>query len=168
MGTPSLATVGGVTLSPGYAGQKASSGPEVVESRLNEAAATIDFGVAVTAGVAVAAGKTPNCKKLDTNGQVPIGISLRAPSNLIADSSNVVNYARYEAVPVLKMGDIFAIAAENVTAEDAVVVLPASANNLGGTTGGAANGTSRMAFSGAKWLTTTASGALGRVRISTP
>lgn len=168
MATPTLATVGGVEFTAGYAGQLADSGPHIIETRVNEAATAIDFGVAVTRGVAV--GFSPgNCKVLNTNGQIPVGITVRNAASQIAstDGLNTVNYPRYDDVPVLKEGTIWALPFEDVVEGDGVVAIPAQNGKLGGTTAGAANGTSRMAVDGAVWLETktAASGLPARLRI---
>ena len=80
-----LNTYGGAQMIAGYAGQIVNSNDATtIVSCNNEAATAIDFGVAVTRGVATGAGATENVKVLNTNGQVPYGISVRAASSLIA------------------------------------------------------------------------------------
>ena len=164
MALPTLSTYGGVVLSPGYPGQ--TERDIETDSLINENATVIDFGVAVTRGAAVAPGQPGNCKPLATNGDVPIGISKSiATQTASTDGNNTVNYPRYQAVPVMKQGIIWATPFENVVAGDGVVALPAQTGKLGGTTAGAANGTSRMAFSGAVWLETATAGNPARIRI---
>jgi hypothetical protein len=167
MSKPDISSVGGLNFGVGFPGQIAdASSPRTVETRINEAAAAVDFGVAVTRGVATTPGVTGNCKPMTTNGQVPIGIALREASTKTAttDGNNTINYPRYSEVPVLKAGRVFVTAAENATEGDAVVVLAAD-GTLGSATGGAANGGSRMAFDGAVWETTVTAGNVGLVRL---
>lgn len=171
MATPTLATVGGVELAAGYAGQLAEAAPPGgVVSAINESATALDFGQVCVRGAAVAAGRTQNVKPQTADGDLIAGVVGRDAGNLVAstDGVNTVNYPRYKALPLVKSGTIFCIPVENVTAGDSALVITAAAaasSKIGGTTGGAA-GAGRIAFPGnAKWETTTASGALGKLRL---
>lgn len=169
MGIPSLSTVGGVTLSPGYAGQLAEPAPPGgVVSCINENATAIDFGQVVVAGAAVAAGYTQNGKPQTADADKVIGVSMRSSQPIAStDGNNTVNYARYSTFDLAKRCTIFAIPCENVTARDAALVITAgSGSKIGGTTGGVA-GTGRVAMAGV-WETTTASGAIGKLRLDIP
>lgn len=163
---PTLATIGGTDLAPGYAGMIAEAGPQLIESRMNESATAIDFGIAVVRGAAVAAGATGTCKPQAADADIIVGISVRNAGPMIAstDGLNTIAYARYQAVPVMRIGSIFATAFENVVEGDGVIAVVAQGGKLSGTTAGAA-GAGRIAVVGAKWLTTTLAGALGKIRI---
>jgi hypothetical protein len=151
-------------MSPGYAGQ--TERDIETDSLINENASAIDFGVAVTRGAAVSPGQTGLCKPLATNGDIPIGITKRITTQTAStDGNNTVNYPQRQAVPVMKQGIIWAVPFENVVSGDGVIALPAQNGKLSGTTAGAANGTSRMAFSGAVWLETALAGVPARIRI---
>jgi hypothetical protein len=80
-------------------------------------------------------------------------------------NANIVQYSQYDMVPVLRHGDIFVIAAENVTRGDQALSLTASNGTVGGVTGGAA-GAGRVVIPNAHWETTVAAGAVGIVRIT--
>jgi hypothetical protein len=168
MPIPSLASVGGLEFDSGYAGQIADAGPVIIETRINESATAIDFGVAVTRGAAVTSG-VGKVKPLVSSGQVPVGISVKYAADKVAttDGNNTVNYPQYDDVPVMKEGTIWALPFEDVVEGDGVVAIPAQNGKLGGTTAGAANGTTRMAVDGAVWLQTqtAASGLRARLRI---
>jgi hypothetical protein len=172
MAIPTLLTVGGVMLAPGYVGGIAESYPSGgVVSAINEGTPVIDFGQVVVRGVAVGAGLTQNCKLQTADADLILGVAVRNAGNLTAstDGLNTVNYPQYQAVPVAKRCTIWAVPVENVVAgADALVITAAGAttSKIGSTTGGAA-GAGRIAFPGlAKWETTTLSGALGKLRLS--
>jgi hypothetical protein len=172
MALPTLATVGGVELAAGYAGQLAQAAPPGgVVSAINESATALDFGQVCVRGVAVAAGRTPNVKPQTADGDKIAGVVMRNAGNKVAstDGNNTVNVPRYAALDLVKQGTIFCIPVENVTeGDDALVITAASASSskIGGTTGGAA-GAGRIAFPGsAKWETTTTSGAIGKLRLN--
>lgn len=168
MAIPSLATVGGQQFPVGYPGQLAMIGATpVIETRINEGATALDFGGAAVQGVAVAPGNPGNCK-LPVSGGVVVGLIVRALSEAnTAVSAGTVNYPQYHDVPILTDGYIFCTAAEAVTEGDAAVCVVATPATMGGATGGAANGTTRLAVPGAIWKQTVASGAVGVVRIVT-
>lgn len=165
---PTLATVGGVELAPLFAGQIAEAGPSLIESRMNESATPIDFGVAVVRGVAVAAGLVGNCKPQAADADIIVGISVRNSGPMVAlnDGTNTVLYRQYQVVPIMKIGSIGAVPFENVVEGDGVIAIVAQAGKLGGTTAGAA-GAGRIAVPGAKWLSTTLAGVIGKIRIVT-
>lgn len=167
MPTPTLATYGGIDLSPGFPGQVAESGSNIIRSFLNESATTIDFGVAVCRGTATAAGQTDKCKPQGADADVIIGVSVRNAAPLVAsaDGNNTINYVRYSAVAVMTFGVIFAVPFENVVEGDAVLAVTAQAGKLSGVSAGVA-GTGRIAVPGAIWLDTALAGTIGRVRIN--
>jgi hypothetical protein len=159
MSKPDLATYGGDLRDIGYAGQVVNMQPSTIESKSNEAAVNIDYGVAVARGAA-----DNTCKAPVADGDKLIGISVRHAIQP-ADVSNNVVYERYDSVPIMRAGYVYATAFENVTRDDVVLSITAQNGKLGGVTGGAA-GAGRVALPNAKWETTTAAGALGVVRIS--
>ncbi len=169
---PSLATEGGVLLAAGFIGGLAEPAPVGgIVTAINENATVIEFGQVVVLGAAVAAGAPINIKPQTADADIIVGVALRSAAELVAstDGNNTVNWARYKAVPVGKMCTIWCVPVENVTSGDNALVITAAGattSKIGGTTGGAA-GAGRVVFpGGARWLTTTASGALGRLRLA--
>lgn len=153
-----LSTYGGMLRDPGYPGMIADLNPVTSESMTNESATPIEFGRAVARGAA-----DDTCKPVGADTDAIIGISIRyaiRPANL----SGLVLYSQYDTVPVAKEAFIWAIATEAVTRGDAVLSLTAGGGTLTGTTGGAV-GAGRIAVPNAKWATTVAAGALGKIRI---
>lgn len=138
-----------------------------VNSFVNEHANTIDFGVAVFRGTIGNA----TCKPMTNTNDVPLGISVRnAERPASTDGNLTVNYASKDTVGVLSDGEIWVKAAEAVREGDQVLALTAggagnsSPGALGGSQGGVA-GTDRVDIPNAVWMTTTASGAMGKVMI---
>lgn len=166
MATPTLATVGGTQFSPYYQGAILSDDAEV-EDRINENATAIDFGAPVCRGTATTPGVIGNCRPAFSGGVV-IGLAARQASEAntatVAGVTPVVNYAQNKTVPVLQDGYIACLAAENVT-EGTTCIAIVSGNGLGSTTGGAADGTTRLAMTFATWAETVTSGNVGRVHI---
>lgn len=165
-----LDTVGGTTFITGFQGQlHGLKQDQDIETRINENATPIDLGGPVCRGVAVVPGGPPgNCKPAAT-GTKFIGIAARLLSEANAtDSTGVVNYARYKEVPVLKKGRIWVKAVEAVTEGDDIIAVVAAQSGLGGTTGGAADTTTRLALQGGsgQWQQTVGSGAVGLVSIN--
>jgi hypothetical protein len=159
MSAPTLGTYGGALRDVGYPGQVVNMHPNTIESKSNEAATAIDFGIAVARGAS-----DDTCKAPSADGDKLIGVSVRHPIRP-ADASGVVNYARYDAVPIMREGYIYAVPFENVTRDDQVLSITAQGGKLGGVTGGAA-GAGRVVLPNAKWETTTTAGNVGIVRIS--
>lgn len=165
-----LDTVGGTTFVSGFQGQL--TGPvelAKIETRINENATGIDIGVPVCRGAAqTVLGAPGNCKPMVSGGKL-IGLSSRALSEMNASTGSTVLYVQFKDVPILKDGDIRVLAVENVTEGDDVIGVVASPTGCGGTTGGAADGTTRLAFLAAQgqcqWQETVASGQVGLVRI---
>ncbi len=165
MATPTLATVGGQQFSAGYAGQIANNSNEAdIESRNNENATAVELGAPVCRGVAVAPGTPGNCKPVAASGVV-IGFAVRADSEANADSTGTTNFPQNTMVGVLRLGWMWAIAAENATEGDAAIALSATPTTVGSATGGAANGTTRLATS-ATWMQTVTTGNPGLIRVN--
>jgi hypothetical protein len=155
-----LSTYGGLLQELGYAGQIAEASPSVIDSRINESTGSIDFGIAVARGTTA----DNTAKVIAADGDLPIGISGRHAIRP-ADSSINVNYAKFDAVPVVRMGFVFVVAFENVVRGTAALSITAQGGKIASTTGGAA-GAGRVAIPGAVWETTTSAGSVGIVRIN--
>jgi hypothetical protein len=165
-----LTTVGGDLFTVGNPGQVADLENMQIVTKQNSQAAAIDFGVAVfwdtgdaDGSVRVQQGASDFCA----------GISVREPLMVASnDGLDTINYVRYANVPVMIDGTVFVQAAEAVLAQDEVLaLLTGGAGNtavgaLGSVHGGAVSST-RLLVPGAIWVDTTASGAIGRVRIKT-
>lgn len=157
MSKPDLSTYGGRLRDLGYAGQIVDTNPATIESKINDQATAIDFGVAVARSAA-----DDTCKAPAADGDKIIGISVRHAIRP-ADSSGNVTYAQKDSVPILRSGYVFATAYENATRGDGVISVTAQNGKLGSTTGGAA-GVGRVAVPGATWETTTSAGQIGIIR----
>ena len=72
MSKPDLSTYGGRLRDLGYAGQIVDTNPATIESKTNEAATAIDYGIAVARGAA-----DDTCKAPTADGDKLIGISVR-------------------------------------------------------------------------------------------
>jgi hypothetical protein len=125
MSKPDLSTYGGRLRDLGYAGEIVDTNPVTIESKTNDQATAIDFGVAVARSAA-----DNTCKAPSAVSDKIIGISVRHAIRP-ADSSNNVNYAQKDSVPILRDGYVYAVAAENVSRGDTVVALTASSGTLG-------------------------------------
>lgn len=157
MSKPDLSTYGGRLRDLGYAGQIVDTNPATIESKTNDQATAIDFGVAVARSAA-----DDTCKAPAADGDKIIGISVRHAIRP-ADSSGNVTYAQKDSVPIMRSGYIYATAYENATRGDGVISVTAQSGKLGSTTGGAA-GAGRVAVPGATWETTTSAGQIGIIR----
>lgn len=161
---PTLSTYGSFQREIGYAGQLVDQNPFLSQSLQNDQAVAIQFGNAVARSAA-----DNTCKAPAADGDVLIGIALRhaiMPTQGRGDGgTNLVQYAQYAEVPVLRDGIVYAIAFENVVRGDGVISVTAQNGALSGTTAGAA-GTGRVAMPGGKWETTTAAGNVGIIRLN--
>lgn len=129
MSKPDLSTYGGRLRDLGYAGEIVDTNPATIESKTNDQATAIDFGVAVARSAA-----DNTCKAPSAVSDKIIGISVRhAIRPASAGGNNTVNYAQKDSVPIIRDGYVYAVAAENVTRGDTVVALTASAGTLGST-----------------------------------
>ncbi len=166
MATPTLATVGGQEFSVGYPGQIAylPGGQPEIETVQNENATAIEPGAAVCRGTAAVPGGQ-NQGRPAFNPGVVIGFAVRSEEAANAASDGTFNFPRYSEVPLLKDGYMWATAAaEGAVEGDGVVIVVATPTTLGSTTGGAANGTTRLATS-AVWHQTVAGAAVGLIRV---
>lgn len=166
--TTDLQSVGGAQLEVGLKGDlygPVTSGYDI-ESRVNDNATALDFGDVACQSAAGTPTTMATCKPM-ASGATVIGITVRERSR-VADSSGNVLYVQYSTVRILKIGWIWAQAAENVTAETACIGVVASPGAVGSTTGGAADGTTRLAFpTGCLWKQTVVSGAVGLIHMVT-
>lgn len=160
MAKPDLTTYGGVLRDAAYSGMVADMSPATMYSATNELAQAIDYGYAVARGTTA----DGTCKAPAADGDVLIGISVRTPTRPADASGNVV-YNRYDSVPILRQGYIYAIAHETVTRGTGVLSLTAQFGKLGGVSAGAA-GAGRVVLPGATWETATTAGQVGLIRIS--
>lgn len=129
MSKPDLSSYGGRLRDLGYAGQIVNTNPSVIDSKINESATAIDFGVAVARGAA-----DNTCKPPAAVSDKIMGISARhAIRPASADGNNTVTYAQRDAVPILRDGYVYVVAAENASRGDTAVALTASSGTLGST-----------------------------------
>ncbi len=154
-----ITTYGGLLPVAGYAGQIVDGNPTTVESKQNDQATSIDFGVAVARSAA-----DNTCKAPTLDADKIIGISARLATK-VADSSGNVLYLQNDMVPIVKEGYVYVVAYENVVRGDGAISVTAQNGKISGTTAGAA-GAGRVAIPAATWETTTAAGSVGIVRIA--
>jgi hypothetical protein len=131
---PSLLTYGGLLHDPGYAGQAVDMNFDKWYNLINSQATAIQFGYAVARDVA-----DGTCKAPSADSDVIIGISgrwaIKASPGYGQTSANVVQFAQYDQVPVMRDGMIYAVPVENVQRGDRVVSLTAQNGALGGESG---------------------------------
>ncbi len=167
MATPSLATVGGLEFPVGYPGQIAQlqGGLQEIETRTNENATAIEVGGGVCRGVDTVPGKNGNIKP-PVSGGVVVGFSVRALSEMnTAVAAGTVNYPQYSDVPVMREGLMWVTAAENAAEGEACIIVVATPATVGSaTTGGAANGTTRLAAP-AVWRQAITAGSVGLISV---
>lgn len=153
--TPSLATTK-TSQDLGYPGDLADSTTHTVDTCQNESATAIDFAVPVCPGTLAGTVK-PIAN--DTDAGLSCGIAMRDPTMMSADpSTGIASYARYRELGVMREGRIYALAAENVTDGDQVLIITAaSAAQAQGTAFGSSHGaggaaaSGRVAMLGATW-----------------
>ena len=170
-----LATTGGRLFTKGLAGDAADAGPQILDTVYNEAitggldsAGLLDFGVACKVGSGTNAAGKLNVSPIETTDTTATvaGITSRFPVVKSANpSDNVVGWPSKHSVSIVRIGRRFAIPCENVTDGDQVIAIAASKGQLGGVTVAPA-GSGRLTVKGAVWDTTTASGAVGIIKIS--
>lgn len=144
--TPSLATTK-TSQDLGYPGSLADASPHTIDTYTNESATAIDFGVPVAPGTLAGSAK-PIAN--DTDAALCNGIAMRDPTLMNADpATSVANYTRYKDFSVMRRGRVFAMAAENVTDGDQVLIITAaSAAQAQGTCFGSSHGAGGAAASG--------------------
>lgn len=174
-----LDTTGGYSLDSGLPGTRHGDAPCALTTVVNagttgtvnaaggiDGAGTVDFGVAVADG-SVEGSIVPFSA---TDGSQKIrGITSRLAQMSATLPGNLIGYPNGAELSVYTLGEVNAVAAEDVRADDAVLALstPYAAShgstNLGGTKGGVANGTTRVLMTGHKWKFATSQGELGVV-----
>lgn len=170
-----LDTVGGYQFSLGLPGAQASNSLAEFDTFFNESSSGgIDSAGALDFGVVAAKGTADNgCILLTTSG-TPVGITSRVRGSLNSATapSNVIGIKTGQAVGIFRTGDVVCMAAENVKFNDEVVALATAyspsagiSTNVGGASGGVADGSSRIKVAGHIWQTTTAQGKLGVVSV---
>lgn len=158
MSAVDLSTYGGALLEEGYVGQIVDLNTAKLISRTNESATAIDFGSVVVRGA------TDNtCKPIAADTDKILGFAVRHPvmaSTGVPGATPSIKYERYESLPILEMGRIFATPGENVTQGDQVYVVAAT----GVLTKTAGAGSALVP--GAFWDRTTSSGNLSVITIT--
>jgi hypothetical protein len=168
-GTTSLQSIGGPLFTVGVKGELAGDPrgydiePTVVDGPIGH---TIDVGEPVCRGTATTPGLINTVQPAVSGGKC-VGLTVRR-RDIVADSSGNVLFKPYDNVGILRIGYMWVLASENVTAGDNVIAVVANAGlgEAGGVTGGAADGTTRLTVPGAYWQQTVGSGAVGLVRIN--
>jgi hypothetical protein len=133
-----------------------------------DGAGTVDFGVAVADGTVE--GTIVPFSATDGSQKIR-GITSRLAHMSATLPGNKIGYPTGAELSVYQLGEINVVAAEAVRADDAVVALSTpyaaahGSTNLGGTKGGAANGTTRVLMTGHKWKFSVAQGELGVVQV---
>jgi hypothetical protein len=154
--TPSLNNAAATAQALGYPGSHADTTPAKIKTMQNESATAIDFGVPVAPGTLAGTVK-PIAN--DTDAALCCGIAMRDPTMVDAPASTgVLNYVRYRELGVMSVGSIYALAAENVTDGDQVLIITGSsaaqaqATCFGSSHGaGGAAAAGRIALLGAVW-----------------
>jgi hypothetical protein len=174
-------TTGGYELDQGLPGTRRGDAPFALTTYVNagttgtvNAAGGIDGKGTVDFGVAVADGTTEGTivPLSATNGSQKVrGITSRLAQMSATAPGNVVGYPTNAELGIYVLGEINAVAAEDVRADDAVLALPTpyawghGSTNLGGTKGGVANGTTRILMTGHKWKFACSQGQSGVIQI---
>ena len=176
-----LDTTGGYQLDQGLPGSRYGTGPFLINTYVNagttgtkdaaggiDGLGTVDFGVAVADG-SVAQTIVPFSS---TNGSQTIrGITSRFAEMAATAPGNVIGYPTGKELGIYEIGEIYAVAAEDVRKDDAVLALSTpyawahGTTNLGGTKGAPANGTTRILMTGHKWKAAVSQGEVGIIQI---
>lgn len=169
-----LDTVGGYQFGPGLPGSPSKPLPSI--DTLVNVEATIDLGDGVNLdfGYIVAKDSAADnaVRPLQAGYLSPRGITSRRLKHAATPSANIVGYKYGDEIGVYRDGEVWCMAAEAVTENDQVVALvtpysPATGvrTNVGGATGGVANGSTRIAMPYHVWRDTVAQGGMGRVMV---
>lgn len=141
------------TMAAAVAGMVANQRENCIDSRVVETAAGIGFGVVVGQGSA------DNGAVLGASAATGfVGISAR---EITTDPASVDKYSQYGNMPVLTEGDIWVTTGGIVAAGGDVTF-----NKTTGVLSSAAADTNNFAITGARWMTSAASGALAVVRLT--
>lgn len=122
------------------------------ETRLCETAAGIGFGRAVSQGA--------GAKGAVVGGTVAgfLGITVRAPAEVIQAGQTVDIYQRYQNMSVMNKGDIWVVAVNGCTA--------GATASFDGTTGQFNPAAGGLTIPGSRWLTTATAGGLAKLRLT--
>lgn len=124
-----------------------------IDTRICETAAGIGFGLAVGQGT------SDNEAALNPSANTDfVGITVR-DKTLVNSSDDL--YAQYENMAVMTRGDIWVTTGGDVVAGGDVTFVKST-----GVLSSAATSGTQFAITGARWMTTAASGALAKVRLS--
>jgi hypothetical protein len=176
-----LDTTGGDLMDAGLPGTRHGDAPWAIKTAVNagttgtvnaaggiDGKGTVDFGVAVADGT-VEGTIVPFSA---TNGSQTIrGITSRLAQMSATLPDNLVGYPTNAELGIYTLGEINAIAAEDVRQDDAVLALSTpvawahGTANLGGTKGGIANGTTRILMTGYRWRGAVSAGQVGVIDI---
>jgi hypothetical protein len=127
-----LSTYGGSQRPLGYAGDLVDENNADVMSMANMGSVAVLPGTAVASfGSGASAGKGAACKAPVADGDKLVGIAKRFPIRPAAFQTDVVSFAQYDEVPVIRMGDVYVTPVENVTDGQAVVSIAAQNGALG-------------------------------------
>lgn len=141
------------TMTAAVAGMLANQREHHIDSRVCETAAGIGFGVAVSQGTA------DNGAVLGAAASTGfVGISIKETTT---NPSTVDEYQQYENLPVLTDGDVWVTTGGIVTAGGDVTFLKTT-----GVLSSTAADSDNFTITGARWMTSAASGALAVVRLS--
>jgi len=148
----------------GFEGQRADLGITNVVSKVAESS-DVPFGRAVVQGTLDNQGKLPSA-----GGQVFLGIT-EMTTAWAENSSDLHVYEQYREMNIIDFGVIFAYTEESVVPGDAVYYRhtpdTAPLDVVGRFRKDASGGDAEL-IQGAKWATTTAAGAIGKIKLNAP
>lgn len=147
-----------------YEGQRGNFGLVNISSKVAEAG-DIPFGRAVVQGTADNQGKLPTA-----TGQLFLGIS-EMTTAWAENASGLHLYQQYREMNIIDFGEVWAYTEQSVVPGDAVYfrhTAAASPLDVVGRLRKDAGGGNADLVVGAAWVTTTAAGGIGRVRLHTP
>lgn len=139
----------------GLAGQVATQIPAVLASAAVEGSGGIPFGAVAVRGTA-----DRSAKVAGANGDtLYLGIAVRSVDARLT-SAGADKYPQYSELEYIQKGEVFVVAGANVTPG-----LPVYYSEADGTVIKGASATNYTQIVGATWETTTASGAIGKIRL---
>lgn len=134
---PDLSTYGGFKHDLGYQGGLVDLNDYAAQNMVNDQATVIDFGVFVSrsgAALSTDGSGIGRCKAVSANADIIVGISIKFPATQVSNSGvngGSIGFNQYDAVPTLRRGWIYVIAAENVTQGDQACAIVALAGQAG-------------------------------------
>lgn len=169
-----LDTVGGYSLAIGLPGNPGTGSLPNLDTFINEASSGgLDSAGMIDFGNVVAKGTNDNgVQILGGSYLVPRGICNRRQVRGADVSTKLVGFKTGDAMGVYSLGIVICMAAENVKENDEVVGLTTAyspstgvSTNVGGASGGVADGSTRIKVARHVWRTTTSKGQLGLVEV---